>query len=152
MESGHWNSLDQSLPVVHLEGVFGLSINRFNADPQAVSDILDLQPTFVARKGEVSSTSGRPSRHNGWHLDAHPEKLFGGIEHDNGLAIIIELLRSREQRFARLRDEVRPEMVTVYGGLYIRPDEQCGVWLDPEQMQILARCEVGWGLDIFTAD
>lgn len=137
--------------LVHFAGMFGLSINRFEADPERVSDILDLQPTLVARRGEVSLESGRPYKASLWQLDVHRERLFGGMEHDNGLAIIVELLRSREQQFARLRQEVRPEVVTLYGGLYVR-HEQCGVWLDPEQMRVLASCEVGWGLDIFTAD
>jgi hypothetical protein len=144
--------LAQLLPLVHLGGVFGLSINRFNADPQAVSDILDLQPTFVARKGKVSSKSGRPYEANLWRLDVYPERLFGGVEHASGLAAIVELLRGREQKFARLRQEVGPEIVSLYGGIYVRQDEQCGVWLDPEEMRVLALCEVGWGLDVFTAD
>ena len=131
--------------------MFGLSINRFDSDPERVSDILDLQPTFVARKGEKSPQSGRPYGANLWQLDAHPDRLFGGVEHENGLATIVALLGGREQRFARLRQEVGPEIVSLYGGLYVREDEQCGVWLDPEQMRVLSRCEVGWGLDIFTA-
>ena len=131
--------------------VFVLAINRFDADPDRVTEILDLQPTFVARKGELRPQSGRPHGANLWQLDAHPERLLGGVEHEAGLAAIVALLRGRERQFASLRETVRPQIVTLHGGLYVNQNEQCGVWLDPEQMRVLTDCEVGWGLDIFTA-
>ena len=132
--------------------MFGLSINRFDADPQAVTDILELQPTSVARKGEIRAESGKPYRVNTWRLEAHPEQLFGGVEHEAGLAAMIDQIRGRESRFARLRQEVRPELISLYGGLYARHDQQCGIWLDPDHMRVLASCQIGWGLDIFTED
>jgi hypothetical protein len=42
--------------------------------------------------------------------------------------------------------------MTIYGGLYVKPGEQCGVWLNNEQMKILASCGIGWGLDLFVDD
>ena len=132
--------------------MFALTITGFDADPDEITDILDLQPTFVARKGEVSPQSGRPCRGNRWHLDAHPDRLFGGVEHDAGLTAIVALLRGREEQFARLRQVVRPETVTLYGGLYVDENGQCGIWIDPEQMRVLTDCEVGWGLELFTAE
>ena len=132
--------------------MFALTINRFDADPDKVSDILDLQPTFVARKGEVSPQSGRPYGGNLWQLDAHPDRLFGADEHEAGLAAIVALLRGREQQFARMRQVVRPEKVTLYGGLYVNENEQCGVSLDQAQMCGLTDCGVSWGMDIFPAD
>lgn len=132
--------------------MFALTVNRFEADPDRVTEILDLTPTFVARCGEISEKSGRPYRANLWEFDVHPNRLLGGVEHEAGITALIEHLRSREQHFARLREEVQPEIVTLYGGLYVRPDEQCGLWLDPEQMRVLANCQVAWGLDIFDAE
>lgn len=130
--------------------MFALCVNRFEADPDKVTDILDLQPTFVARKGEKSASSGRSNLANIWNLDSHPDRLFGGVEHETGLTALVALLRGREDRFARLREEVRPETVTLYGGLYVRQNEQCGIWLNPKQMRLLADCQIEWGLDLFT--
>lgn len=132
--------------------MFELTVARFDADPNRVTQILGLQPTFVGCKGEISPQSGRPYGANRWALDAHPDRLLGGVEHEAGLVALIELLRGREERFSQLRKEVRPEVITLYGGLYKRPGEQCGVWLEPEQMRLLADCQVGWGLDLFTAE
>lgn len=129
-----------------------LSITRFDADPEMVSDILDLRPTFVGRIGEVSPKSGRPYGANLWSMDAYPDRLCSGADHEAGLTAILALLSGREQRFAQLRQEVRPEIVSLYGGIYTNANDQCGVWLNPEQMRILTDCEVGWGLDIFIAD
>jgi len=127
-----------------------LAITGFAADPDRVTDLLEIKPTAVARKGIVSLPSKRAKEFNGWWREAHPQRLTSGGEHDEGLSSIIDLLRGREQHFARLRDEVQPQAVGIYGGLYLRPDEQCGVWLDPAQMRVLADCQVEWGLDLFT--
>ena len=138
--------------LVHFPAMFALTISDFDVDPGKVTEILDLQPTFVARKGELSPKRGRSYGGNRWNLDVHPARLFSGNEHEAGVAAILALLRGREQQFARLRQVVRPKSVTLYGGLYINESEQCGIWLDPAQMRVLLDCEVGWGLDIFTAD
>jgi hypothetical protein len=45
---------------------------------------------------------------------------------------------------------IRPASVSIYGGYYVS-DEQQGVWLDPDQMSVLAACGIGWGLDLFEA-
>jgi hypothetical protein len=37
----------------------------------------------------------------------------------------------REQRFARLREEVRPEAVGIHGGFYLAQNEQSGEWWAP---------------------
>lgn len=129
-----------------------LTVNRFEADPSVVSTILNLEPTRIAREGAVSPCSGRTYRHNQWELDVHPQPLSAGGEHEAGLLAILALLRGRQVRFAQLRQEVRPEEVTIYGGLYHRRDQQCGIWLNPDQMRTLAECEVGWGLDIFSGE
>ena len=134
---------------LHSPHMLVLAVSRFDADPDRVSNILDLAPTFVARRGEISQQSGRAYSTNLWNLDAHAERLSSGTEHATGLAALLELLSGREDRFARLREEVQPESVTIYGGLYVDQEEQCGVWLDPAEMRVLVNCKVGWGLDIF---
>jgi hypothetical protein len=126
-----------------------LAITGFEADPNRVTEILGVKPTTVKHAGIATLPSKRPARFNGWFFDAHPGRLSGGADHDRALDRIIELLKGREQRFAKLREEVQPETVGVYGGLHLRPNEQAGVWLDPAQMLVLANCQVEWGLDLF---
>jgi len=128
--------------------MLALAITRFDADPAVVSQILDLEPTSIWRRGELSE-SGRPHIVNAWWLDAHPAKLAQGIEHEHALSEIIERIRGRESRFARLRDEVAPEILTISGEMHA-PGGEWGVWLSPDQMSVLASCGVGWGLDLFT--
>jgi diadenosine tetraphosphatase ApaH/serine/threonine PP2A family protein phosphatase len=106
----------------------------------------------VARKGTISLMSGRPHRSNCWWLESSPAKLTDGGSHDTALNLLIERLRDSAERFERLREETKPASVTIYGGLYSTLNEQCGVWLDPEQMRVLSACGIGWGLDIFVND
>ena len=126
-----------------------LAITGFDADPTTVTEILGIEPTALAHKGITSLPSGKPKSFNGWFYDAHPSQLAAGADHDAGLEIILALLRGREERFERLRRELKPEAVGVYGGLYIPRDEQAGIWLDASQMRVLADCEVEWGVDLF---
>ncbi|MBO9518248.1 MAG: DUF4279 domain-containing protein [Porphyrobacter sp.] len=127
--------------------MLSLSITGFHPDPDRVTDILGIAPTSVARKGDLRP-SGRAFDFNGWWVEVHPAKLTEGQTHSVGLAQIINLLRGRAAAFATLWTELQPRAVTIYGGLYHQGDEQCGIWLDPEDMGILAECGIGWGLDI----
>jgi hypothetical protein len=126
-----------------------LAITGFHSDPAKVTDILGIEPTAVGHKGIETLPSKRPKHFNGWWREAHPDRLTSGMRHDAGLSALVDLLRGREECFARLREEVRPEAVGIYGGFYVPPDQQSGIWLDPEQMRVLAACEVEWGLDLF---
>jgi hypothetical protein len=126
-----------------------LAITGFEADPTTISEILGIQPTALAHRGVVSLPSRKPKTFNGWFHDAHPAQLSNGADHDTALEIIIDRLRGREERFARLRQEVRPESVGIYAGFHFRTGEQAGVWLDASQMRVLADCEIEWGLDLF---
>jgi hypothetical protein len=128
-----------------------LAITDFEADPDRVSEILQIGPTNVTRIGDISR-SGRSAEFNGWWLEAHGERLVDGAQHAAALTIIIEHLRGKEENFALLRQHVRPESVNVYGGLYLSAEEQSGVWLAPAEMQVLAACGVGWGLDLLVRD
>jgi hypothetical protein len=125
-----------------------LAITGFDADPDRVTELLQIAPTYVARKGAVSR-SGQPHGSNGWWLEATPAKLTDGGSHDTALNLIIERLGESAERFEKLREEIKPASVAIYGGLYQTLDEQSGVWLDPEQMRVLSACGIGWGLDIF---
>ena len=125
-----------------------LSITGFDADPDRVTELLQIAPTEVARKGEVAR-SGRPHRSNAWWLDVNPAKLTDGGTHSAALRLLIERLRHSAERFERLREALKPESIEIYGGLYVQPGEQCGVWLDPEEMLVLSACGIGWGLDVF---
>ena len=126
-----------------------LTISRFEADPDAVTDLLGLSPTSVARRGE-SRPSGRMHEFNMWHLELHAAPLVDGGEHANAIVKLIGQIRGRELLFAELARTVRPASISIYGGFYVS-DEQQGVWLDPDQMAVLAACGIGWGLDLFEA-
>ena len=125
-----------------------LSITGFETDPDRVTDILELMPTDVARIGDVGR-SGRTRRFNGWWLDVHPARLTDGGMHDNALNELLRLVKGREDKFSTLRETIRPNKIAIYGGLYHGPDEQCGIWLDAEQMSLLASLKIEWGLDLF---
>lgn len=126
-----------------------LTIARFDVDPDEVTDILGLAPTSVARRGEPRP-SGRVHDFNTWHLELHPAPLVDGREHENAIVKLIGQLKGREHLFAELTKTVKPASVSIYGGFYVS-DEQQGVWLDPQQMAVLAACGIGWGLDLFEA-
>lgn len=126
-----------------------LTIARFDADPDAVTDILGLTPTSVARRGE-NRPSGRLHDFNMWHLELHATPLVDGREHANAIAMLICQLKGREHLFEELAETVRPASISIYGGFYVS-DVQQGVWLDHDQMAILAACGIGWGLDLFEA-
>jgi hypothetical protein len=125
-----------------------LSITGFDADPNRVTDILGLQPTSVVREGQIA-TSGRPSKFNGWWFETNADRLVSGREHADALATILNAIRGRAAAFARLREELQPEAVSLYGGLYHRGDSQSGIWLDAADMLLLGECGIGWGLDLF---
>ena len=128
--------------------MFTLAITGFDDDPDHVTAVLGLTPTETGRKGEPNR-SGRPRTLNGWWLEVHEATLTDGGQHAAVLNALLLLLRGKEEQFANLRQLLKPVSVTVYGGLYHRADQQCGVWLEPEQMQVLASCGMGWGLDVF---
>ena len=125
-----------------------LAITGFDADPDLITETLGFEPTSVGRKGEPSQ-SGKPRTFNGWWHDVEPERLIDAGQHADAMIRMLAQLHGREDRFARLRDVVGPEIVTIYGGLYVPVDRQCGVSLEPDQMQLLAACGIGWGLDLF---
>jgi len=129
--------------------MLALTIARFDADPDAVTDILNLTPTSIARRGEPRP-SGRLHDFNRWRLELHAAPLIDGREHSNAIAALIDQLKGREQLFAEMAKTIRPANVSIYGGYYVS-DEQQGVWLDPDQMSVLAACGIGWGLDLFEA-
>ena len=127
-----------------------LTIARFDVDPDAVTNLLGLAPTSVGRRGELRPSGRRLHDFNMWHLEFHAAPLVDGREHANAIATLIGQLKGREHLFAELAKTVRPESVPIYGGFYVS-DEQQGVWLDPDQMAVLAACGIGWGLDLFEA-
>ncbi|HEV2676387.1 MAG TPA: DUF4279 domain-containing protein [Aliidongia sp.] len=125
-----------------------LAITGFDADPNRVTDILGIEPTSVGRMGEPSQ-SGRPRNSNGWWKDVEPERLVSASQHADAMVRMLDHLQGRESHFNRLRKEIEPLNMSIYGGLHVEADRQCGVFLDPDQMQLLANCGVGWGLDLF---
>jgi hypothetical protein len=126
-----------------------LTIARFDAPPEAVTEILDLAPTSVARRGEPRP-SGRLHDFNIWCLELHAAPLVDGREHADAVGALIGQLKGREHLFAELARTIKPASISIYGGFYVS-DEQQGVWLDPDQMAVLGACGIGWGLDLFEA-
>jgi len=126
-----------------------LTIARFDADPDAITDILDLTPTSVSRRGHPRS-SGRLYDCNAWHLELQVAPIIDGLQHESAIAALIDQLKGREQRFAEMAKTIRPASVSIYGGYYVS-DEQQGVWLEPGQMSVLSACGIGWSLDLLEA-
>lgn len=129
--------------------MLALTIARFDADPDAVTDILGLTPTSVARRGEVRP-SGRLHDFNKWQMQLHADPVIDGRQHANAIDTLIDQLKGREHLFAEMAKTIRPASVSIYGGYYVS-DEQQGVWLDPDQMTVLAACGIGWSLDLLEA-
>lgn len=129
--------------------MLALTIARFDADPDAVTEILGLTPTSVVRRGEPRP-SGRLHDFNMWHLELHEAPLIDGREHATALSALIDQLKGREDLFVEMAKTIRPASISIYGGFYVS-DEQQGIWLDPDQMAVLAACGIGWGLDLFEA-
>ena len=126
-----------------------LTIARFDADPNEVTDMLGLVPTSIVRRGEPRP-SGRLHDFNMWHLELHAAPLLDGREHANAIDTLIGQLKGREQRFVQMAQTIKPASLRIYGDFYVS-DEQQGVWLDADQMTVLAACGIGWGLDLFEA-
>ena len=135
----------------HTPAMLALCITGFDVDPSLVTKTVGFEPTSIGRIGEPSQ-SGRPRTFNGWWHEAGDQRIGDGGQHDGALIRILDNLKGREDRFAELRKLIRPKQVMIYGGLYVPSDEQCGVWLEPDQMKLLAACGVSWGLDLFAAD
>ena len=125
-----------------------LAITGFEAEPQVVSDAIGLEPTSTAVKGQLGR-SGRPSKLNGWWLDVHPDRLNDGASHAQAVSSMVDLLRGKEVAFQRLIVELKPRSITLYGGIYFNTNAQCGLWLDPGDMVVMAACGVGWSVDLF---
>lgn len=123
--------------------MLALTIARFDADPDAVTGILGLTPTSVARRGEP-----RPIARLQHMGDADP--IIDGGEHANAIRALTNQLKVREHLFAEMAKTIRPASVSIYGGCYVA-DEQQGIWLDPDQMAVLAACGISWGIDPFEA-
>lgn len=131
--------------------MISLSIADFDEEPDRVTAILGLEPTRIVRKGDPMR-NGWPCKKNGWSLNGPQERLRSGTEHEDAVNSMIEQMRGREEAFARLRQEVRPKQITIYGGFYKPYDEQCGIWLESSAMRVLADCGVGWSIDLFVED
>ncbi|HEX4183253.1 MAG TPA: DUF4279 domain-containing protein [Caulobacteraceae bacterium] len=127
-----------------------MAITGFEADPDEVTELLQLEPTSTARRG-TPSRSGRIHQFNGWWLEAHAAAVTSGSQQDAALRILLNHLQGKEACFVALRDRLKPQQVAIYGGFYVSPVEQGGVWLEASQMQALAACGVAWGLDLFVA-
>jgi hypothetical protein len=126
--------------------MLSLSIARFDADPDAVTDILGLVPTHVGRRGEPRP-SGRLYDFNIWSLELHASPIVAGREHESAIINLVEQLRGREHLFVDLANTIKPASISVYGAFHVS-DEQQGIWLEPDQMAVLAACGIGWGLDL----
>ena len=72
--------------------------------------------------------------------------------HDKALDELLLLLKGQEDNFLVLRETIMPRHVHIYGGLYHGTDEQCGIWLDVEQMRLLTALGIPWGLDVSLRD
>ena len=141
-----------------------ISITGFDADPDSITTVLGIIPSRVRVGIDLDSittvlgiipsrvrrvSDGGPRPFNGWWFEAHAQQLRSGGDHSRGIAVIKDVLRGREDRFRTVAETYRPDQMTIYGGLHHDPNEQCGVWLDPEDMALISACRLGWGLDLW---
>lgn len=125
-----------------------LSINGFEVEPSRITEILGIQPTTVQRRGETSPVTGRPFRKSQWIL-AFEEKVETFDDHAFLLDKIISIVSDKCEQFLFMRGEVKPESVSIYGGMYLKSGGQHGIGLTVTQMKALSECEIDWGVDIF---
>jgi hypothetical protein len=123
-----------------------LSIAGFNADPDAVTKILGIEPTWVARKGDALN-GGRFRKTNQWRFAVRSTPLASGGDHKDALETLTRLLAKREAAFAELHAHLKPQSVEIWGNLDV-DSNQSKIWLDPISMKLLAACGVVWGLDL----
>lgn len=131
--------------------MLSLMIAHFNDDPSRVTEILDLVPTFSRRAGDLTP-GGRASRGSLWLYEVRSPQVRSGASHDAALKQLLSVIASRSVRFGDLRRELNPKTMTITGGYYFEVGEQAGVWLDPDDMRVLAEADVGWGLDLYPAE
>jgi len=62
----------------------------------------------------------------------HADERIDGTRHAAALNHLIEQFRVMAERFRALRDALKPDSITIYGGLHEKPDEQCSIWLDSD--------------------
>lgn len=127
-----------------------LAISGFVANPAAVTSLLGLQPSRTAVAGQPPAEGrGKTYDFNGWWLEVRSQILRSrGVEHAEALAEIVTLLRGRESQFQRLRHELKPTQIEIFGAMAVPWNEQCGLWLDAADMAVLAGCGIGWGIDL----
>jgi hypothetical protein len=112
-----------------------LSIAGFDFDPDVVTEILDIAPSWIARKGEVLR-DGQLRQTNQWRREACSNTMASGADHEDALGIVTSLLLGREAAFAELRKRVDPRSVEIWGTLDVDA-YQSKVWLDPSSMKLL---------------
>lgn len=130
--------------------MLSLMIADFDAEPSRVTEILGLVPTFSRRAGDLT-TGGRPSRGSLWLYEVRSPEVRSGASHDAALKQLLSVIASRSVRFGSVRRELNPKIMSITGGYYFDDSGQAGVWLDPDDMRVLAEAGVGWGIDLYRA-
>jgi hypothetical protein len=131
--------------------MLSLMIADFDADPSRVTEILGLTPTTARRVGELTP-GGRPSRGALWLYEVDSPEVRSGASHDEALKKLLSVIANRSARFADVRRELNPKTMSITGGYYFDAAQQAGVWLDPEDMRVLADAGIGWGVDLYSAN
>jgi hypothetical protein len=126
--------------------MYFISIAGFDADPDLVTEILGIEPTWVARKGDALN-NGQLRKTNQWRFATRSDPLEGGADHEDALKVLTRLLSGREAAFAELRTRTKPHSIEIWGDLNV-DDMQSKIWLHPSSMKLLAACGITWGLDL----
>jgi hypothetical protein len=130
--------------------MLSLMITDFDADPSRVTEILDLVPTMSRRAGD-HTRAGRPSRSSLWLFEVDSPEVRSGASHDAALKSLLSVIANRSSRFEDVRRELNPKTMSITGGYYFDGAGQAGVWLDPDDMRVLADAGIGWGIDLYSA-
>jgi len=125
-------------------------IAGFEGEASRVTDLLGISPSLARNAGEITR-AGRPAREALWLYTVEEPELRSGRAHDQALRVLLEVIANRTEQLTEVRRALNPETMTITGSFYYAPDEQAGIWLDPDQMQVLVTAGVGWGVDILSA-
>jgi hypothetical protein len=127
-----------------------LTVARFSASPHRVTAILGLEPTSVRTEGGPLK-SGRPSPINAWELQLSSATVKSGNDHQVAIQMLMQLLTGREAAFRQVQHELAPERFLIVGEIELPSAAnrgEHGLWLDAPEMELLARCGLGWGVDL----
>ena len=130
--------------------MLSLMITGFDDDPSRVTEILGMTPT-TARRKDLPTPAGRANSSSFWLYKVDRPELRSGATHHEALNALLALISTRIECFVQLRRELNPTTMSITGGFYFDAHEQEAIWLDANQMKVLADAGIDWGINLYSA-